>query len=385
MKQTLCILAAGAALLTGLTGCSADEELSNVAQSASNEIRFNVVTTNPQTKAVIIDGTDQLKSHNIEVFAFKGSDYYMGKPAGDNPWKDHGVELTYQNSAWTYTDQNATYYWPHQEALDFYAVSPSEMITTSSFTGATITPGQKQFYCAMLDESQSGERNVDAMYATALNVTKDMTSNGSGTVSLHFKHALSQVVFQARKKDVSQNIAIEVEGITLFNVRNSGTFTFPTAGQPTGSWTSYDRLKSFYHLELDSDSPITIQTGDVTTLLSHQHPLLCIPQTLTPWSPSTTNCIQGEGNEETDSGHNCFLRIKCKIHDGDHYFVGSSTAYGYTYVPFEANWIEGYRYIYTLYFGAGYNKDGSEIDIVPITFTAEATDWVDAPNDITGF
>ena len=49
MKQTLCILAAGAALLTGLTGCSADEELSNVAQSASNEIRFNVVTTNPQT------------------------------------------------------------------------------------------------------------------------------------------------------------------------------------------------------------------------------------------------------------------------------------------------------------------------------------------------
>ena len=385
MKQTLCILAAGAALLTGLTGCSADEELSNVAQSASNEIRFNVVTTNPQTKAVIIDGTDQLKSHNIEVFAFKGSDYYMGKPGGDNSWKDHGVELTYQNSAWTYTDQNATYYWPHQEALDFYAVSPSEMITTSSFTGATITPGQKQFSCLMLDESQSGERNVDAMYATALNVTKDMTSNGSGTVSLHFKHALSQVVFQARKKDVSQNIAIEVEGITLFNVRNSGTFTFPTADQSNGTWSPRDISKTFYHLELDSDSPITIQTGDVTTLLSHQHPLLCIPQTLTPWNHSTSNPITGNDNLETDSGNNCFLRIKCKIHDGDHYFVGSSTAYGYTYVPFEANWIEGYRYIYTLYFGAGYNKDGSEIDIVPITFTAEATDWVDASNDITGF
>lgn len=382
MKQTLCILAAGAALLTGLTGCSADEELSNVAQSASNEIRFNVVTTNPQTKAVIIDGTDQLENHYIEVFAFKDGNYYMGKTDEENHWKDHGVELKYEYPAWTYTDQNATYYWPHQEALDFYAVSPSEKFE-DPFGMVTINPTTKGFYCSLAEDIKAS--HVDAMYATAFNVTKDNTPNKTGTVSLHFKHALSQVVFQARKKDVSQNIDIEVADMTLFNVRNAGTFTFPTAGQPTGSWTSDDRLKSFYHLELDSDSPITIQTGTNSTPLSINHPLLCIPQTLNPWSPSTTNRIQGEGNEETDSGHNCFLRIKCKIHDGDHYFVGSSTAYGYTYVPFEANWIEGYRYIYTLYFGAGYNKDGSEIDIVPITFDATVEPWVDAPNDITDF
>ena len=75
------------------------------------------------------------------------------------------------------------------------------------------------------------------------------------------------------------------------------------------------------------------------------------------------------------------MRIQCKIHDGDHYFVGSAVNWGYTYVPFGATWEEGKRYIYTLYFGAGYNADGSEIDIVPITFDAEVTNWVDDDNN----
>ena len=226
---------------------------------------------------------------------------------------------------------------------------------------------------------------VDVLYATALNMTKENSSNGK--VTLRFKHALSQVVFQARKQANSQSISVEVKGMQLYNVNSSGTYTYPAADSENGTWIS--DWPSMRTINLVSNDPIEVQSGDIITSLSLTNPLLCIPQTLTAWSPSTSNPINDQVDSEagiSDSGQTSFLRIQCKIHDGDHYFVGSEREYGYTYVPFGATWEEGKRYIYTLYFGAGYNANGSEIDIVPITFDAEVTDWGrDNNNDITDF
>lgn len=370
-------------LLAGLflVGCSADEEIANVSTSESNAISFNVVSNNPQTKATMINDNSDLQIHPFEVFAFKNNTYYMGSKGDD--WKDHGVELHYNANRWDYIDPLATYYWPHQEALDFYAVSPADKINLGSFGPVFIKPDVKQFSSYLTDENKDVQ--VDAMYATAFNITKEKSSNGM--VSLQFKHALSQVVFQARKKDISQSINVEIEGMTLYNVKTTGYFSFPAAGQNEGTWTLNDNSKSFYNIDLVANPPITVESGSAVTNLSDGKPLLCIPQTLTAWDHSSSNQIsdQTTDNTITDTKKTSFLRIKCKIHDGDHYFVGSADTWGYTYVPFGATWEEGKRYIYTLYFGAGYNANGSEIDIVPITFDASVTNWVETPIDKNDF
>lgn len=365
--KDLCMLFAGLFLV----GCSADEEIANISTSESNAISFNVVSNNPQTKATMIDGVGDLQSHPFEVFAFKNNAYYMGSKGDD--WKDHGVELHYNANRWDYTDPSATYYWPHQAALDFYAVSPADAINAGAFGQVFIKPDVKQFSCYLTD--QTNDVQVDAMYATAFNITKEKSSNGM--VSLQFKHALSQVVFQARKNNNSQAISVEIKGMQLYNVCSRGTFTFPSTEGTTGTWNP--TLKTLRTIDLGSDS-IVVLSGEQITNLSLTNPLLCIPQTLTAWSPSTSNPIDDQADTDagiSDRGKTSFLRIQCKIHDGDHYFVGDADTWGYTYVPFGAKWEEGKRYIYTLYFGAGYNANGSEIDIVPITFDAEVTDWID--------
>ena len=374
--KELCMLLAGLFMV----GCSADEEIANISTSESNAISFNVVSNNPQTKATMIDGVGDFQSHPFEVFGFKNNTYYMGSEG--HGWKDHGVELKYEANSWIYTDPNAIYYWPHQESLDFYAVSPSDKISVSSVTSATFNSDTKSFTSLLLDDSP--DSHVDVLYATALNMTKENSLNGK--VTLRFKHALSQVVFQARKQANSQSISVEVNGMQLYNVNSTGTYTYPTADSENGTWIS--NLPSMRTINLVSNDPIEVQSGDIITSLSLTNPLLCIPQKLTAWSPSTSNPINDQVDSEagiSDIGKTSFLRIQCKIHDGDHYFVGSAVNWGYTYVPFGATWEEGKRYIYTLYFGAGYNANGSEIDIVPITFDAEVTDWVNEDRDITDF
>ena len=366
-----------------LVGCSADEEIATISNSASNAIGFNVVSNNPQTKATMINDNVDLQNYPFEVFAFKNGNYYMGSEGNIDDWKDHGVELKYDVAThrWTYNDSEPIYYWPHQEPLDFYAISPADKITVS-FGPVSIKPETKQFSCFLTEDTK--DYHVDAMYAMKLGVKKDATPNG--TVHLTFKHALSQIVFQARKNDKSQSVTVEINGMQLYNVKSSGVFTFPTSDQNKGVWTLYDDLKSYHNIELVSES-IDVKSGNEVTNLSVGNPLLCIPQTLTAWDHSSSNQIgdQTTDNAITDTNKTSFLRIKCKIHDGDHYFVGDADTWGYTYVPFGAIWEEGKRYIYTLYFGAGYNADGSEIDIVPITFDAEVTDWVNEDRDITDF
>ncbi len=141
-------------LLAGLflVGCSADEEIANVSTSESNAISFNVISNNPQTKATMINDNSDLQIHPFEVFAFKNNAYYMGSEGDD--WKDHGVELHYNANRWDYTDPSATYYWPHQEALDFYAVSPADEINVGSFAQVFIKPDVKQFSCYLTDENK---------------------------------------------------------------------------------------------------------------------------------------------------------------------------------------------------------------------------------------
>ena len=99
------------------------------------------------------------------------------------------------------------------------------------------------------------------LYAVKLNQTRTTTETGTGDepvvvegapVSLNFRHALSQIVFQA--KNTNPNLYVEISGVKLVNVDDKGNYTLPekdtdaiqvvTGGeidpvtdQSRGSWT----------------------------------------------------------------------------------------------------------------------------------------------------
>lgn len=71
-----------------------------------------------------------------------------------------------------------------------------------------------------------------------------------------------------------------------------------------------------------------------------------------------------------------YLSIECKIKIGETDYVGSGSGYGTLYVPFEADWQPGKRYVYTLNFGGGYDENGKPI-LQAINFDATVGEWVE--------
>lgn len=375
MKKEFCMMAIG--LL--LAGCSADEEIANVQTSETNAISFNVVSNNPQTKATPITPTT-FKDHPFEVFAFKNGEHFMGRHE-EGSWKSDGVEIEYKNNGWTYKNPDDMLYWPHISPLDFYALSPSDNL---GMTYPTIQGGSQTFTYTVNDDYGAPiypDKNVDVMYAVATNQKKADLTNG--VVTLHFKHALSQVVFQATKKD--EQMHVHINQMELFTLPVMGTFTFPRTASEDGSW-AYDLLAATpltIGLDLDEKGYIDVDHISNPISLSMNKPVLVIPATLNAWQPE-----QHRINQAYESGES-YLKITCKIWQstgtsGD-YFVGSESEYGVIYVPFGADWKQGKRYVYTLRFGAGYDENGKEYDIVPITFEAEVEDWLETPVDKDNF
>ena len=364
--KDLCMLFAGLFLV----GCSADEEIATISNSESNAISFNVVSNNPQTKAMIINSTNDLQQQPFKVYAFRNGAAY-----GD----DGGIEIEYKNPKWDYKDHSKLLYWPHDDEVDFYAVSPSNV--SPSCSEVSMDYDNQSFSCVINDDygaryCQYLDYNV-VLYAMAKDRNK--TSNNGG-VQLRFKHALSQVVFKAKKNDPDMQIV--VNNMVLHYVQSSGTFQFPSDETAVGEWThaSDVRLHTKYTIGFSQTAPLIITHASMD--ISEKKPLLFIPQKLTAWNPKT--------EQISSTLESSYLEIQCTISkktgENEHYFVpkdGNGTSFGTIYVPFSADWKEGKRYIYTLVFGAGYDENGNEYDIVPITFEANVANWDDEYREIT--
>lgn len=76
------------------------------------------------------------------------------------------------------------------------------------------------------------------------------------------------------------------------------------------------------------------------------------------------------------------MSIECKIKIDGFYKLGSDTEYKTLYVPFDADWQPGKRYVYTLVFGGGYDAEGNTI-LQPINFEPSVEDWGNVVNNTT--
>lgn len=352
-----------AAATVVLAACNKDEV---VEVNKGEAIGFSTLTQNATRATPITTANLTTSNTDFKVWGYLGATAYV-----------NGVNITYQTTKWNYQNASDIAYWPGDQALDFYAVSPSsvQVVRNSSnvsgdnadeLTFTMANTSQKFKY--IVTESNADQKDV--MYA----VKKNHSKTAAATVPLHFKHALSQIVFKG--KGAATNIKVDVEKITIHNLKNTGTFTLPNVNTANSSTHGTWALEGDATFDYPSGMKTPMEQISGTTakdLTAADGAILILPQTPTKWQTTRDRAktIVAANNDKE-----CYLEIKVKVQQADTYILGSANAYGTAYIPFGEAWEPGKKYIYTLSFGGGFDDQGRP-HLSPIMYTATVEDWVE--------
>lgn len=377
-----------------MASCSQDETIG--VNHDGDEITFNVVA-NSATRA-----SDVYCNQNLP------GGFYVSAISDGKTYIDKDY-VTGSNGNWTNT--SGTRYWP-ETAVDFYAhVNGGDAYKWNN--------GSPKFEGFTVNNTVGSQ--VDLLYAVKKNQSKT-----NGTVNLNFRHALSQIVFQA--KNTNANLYVEIAGVSVVNVGGKNTFTFPSADTETNiahnnydtdgdgvyedgefgssinydaSWGKWEELTSgseTYSVDFTktavpgNNTLVSLTTANETDKEYNSNAMLLLPQKTTAWNPGT-NPLPGTGNTGS------YLLVDCAIFnvagnnyaDGDVCLWGEPQGNGWTTkelaIPVAFDWQQGKKYVYTLVFGegnGGYDPD-PEPDpdpdkpdpvLVPITFEIEVDEFV---------
>lgn len=378
-----------------MASCSQDETIG--INHDGDEITFNVVTNNATRAADVF--CNQNLPGGFYVSAISDGKTYIDK--------DY---VTGSNGNWT--NQSGTRYWP-ETAVDFYAhVNGGDAYKWNN--------GSPKFEGFTVNNTVGSQ--VDLLYAVKKNQSKT-----NGTVNLNFRHALSQIVFQA--KNTNANLYVEIAGVSVANVGGTNTFTFPSANTETNidhkdydtngngvyetgefgsityndSWGTWDNLTSGtekYDVDFDK-TPVPgnntlvalTTTKNVADKEYNSNAMLLLPQETTAWDPETYP-LPGTGNTGS------YLLVDCAIFNvaGDDYADGDVCLWGKQdeegawttkelAIPVAFDWEQGKKYVYTLVFGegnGGYDPDPDpdpdpedpDPVLVPIKFEIEVDEFV---------
>ena len=356
-----------------LASCSKDEVVENADSSLQNAISFTALGSNAQTKATPITSAN-LTTTDFDVFAFtKNGNAFMGNV--DTDFAHDGVKIVYKNNKWDYDNSNELAYWPTTDnPLDFYAISPATLMDAGIHYMWNFNHDSQKIFYSCMDEYAEGtgkHEDHDVMYGIAKSQTKN-TNNG--VVKFTFKHILSQIVFKARTELENMNVTIKV--IKIRNVKMSGTFTLPADANTHATAANWELpaglALGYYSPTVIRNANVEVNSNTTVTDISNTTPIFTIPQTLTKWVVSGDT----KTKEKADNAKQSYLEIECKIEQN-----GLTLHDGTLYVPFGVSWEPGYRYIYTLIFGGGYNDEGDPI-LTPINFDADVEEWADEEMDI---
>lgn len=373
-----------------MASCSQDETIG--INHDGDEITFNVVTNNA-TRAADVFCNQNLPGGFYVSAISDGKTYIDG---------DHVTK----NSDGSWTNESGTRYWP-ETAVDFYAhVNGGDAYKWNN--------GSPKFEGFTVNNTVGSQ--VDLLYAVKKNQSKT-----NGKVILNFRHALSQIVFQA--KNTNANLYVEIAGVSVANVGGTNTFTFPSKNTETnidhpgvyeddefGSITYDDSWGSWATLtqgaqQYDADFPKIVAVKGNNTLVAlttanegkeyNSNAMLLLPQKTTAWDPET---YSRPGATWGNTGS--YLLVDCAIFNvaGTDYDAESDVCLwgklqegAWTTkelaIPVAFDWQQGKKYVYTLVFGegnGGYNPDPDPEDpdpdpepvLVPITFEITVDEFV---------
>ena len=368
----------GAAALLALTACSNDETVD--LNQDGNVISFAVTANNPSRAAAGEVFNNAAKPANFTVYAAHGGQTYFENE-------------TFTGDAGVYKSAN-THYWPSTGDVTFLAFRNNlgtfnwNANVASTITGFTIPANasdQKDFIYAFTRKAKTA----------------------TGQTTLNFRHGLAQVVFKAQV--TNPNLYVEIEGVSVCNAKNKGTFTFPFAGvtdtnhedededaftfdgNTQGVWSAQTG-KVNYDLTFASVGIANTQTKNLTAIDANRttdaNTLLLLPQNTSKWT------VGAHGTTPAAQDGAYFL-VKCKIRNvrdtatgvqaDDVYLWGTALAAADVAVPADFNWEQGKKYVITFVFGngnGGYDPDNSDPVLVPISFTITVDDFAKVTENV---
>lgn len=350
---------------------------SEVLETNSGEIRFNVVA-NKATKAADVYCNEN-KPGEFMVYAVSGGKTYID-----------GDRIVNNGSDWE--NQSGVRYWP-ETTVDFYA----HVNAGDNFKWNAGSPVIENFSPAPDVANQ-----VDLLYAV-----KKGESKKDSPVELNFRHALSQIVFNA--KNTNENLYVEIAGVKVANVGKTNTFTYPETDTDSkfeshdgtgtlpdtgaGSWADLTSGNFSYEVDFNAvpvrgnSTVVDLTTANDSGKEFNSQAMLLLPQTTTAWVPS------GESNTPSENNTGSYFLIDCAIWNvagaevdkgTDVQLWGEGGSTKELSIPVAFTWEQGKKYIYTLVFGqgnGGYDPDPDPDDpdpkpvLVPIDFTVSVDDF----------
>ena len=406
-----------AGLLLIAASCSKNEVVE--VNQDGNEIQFSVVANNATKAADIYCNNNMPEQFTVFAKYSDGGSYMQGDVIKKN------------GTSWV--NQSGTRFWPNEGSLDFYAFvneNATDNYTWGWNDAAEGTPATLTDYTVPSDVA----KHTDLLYAVKMEQSKgtgkeaaegseaESDTETTSPVTLNFRHALSQIVFQA--KNTNPNLHVEISGVSIVGVSSKGDFAFPTTDTDTnkygehngegtnityttgwGVWSGLE-TPAKYTVELGEtvNIPGSQETTTPTNLTNNVAPaetsskaLLLLPQGVEGWDPTTAPKVSTDGNYATDKG--AYFLVDCAIYniagnsfdaENDTPLWGTTAAHKEAAIPVEIDWEQGKKYIYTFIFGEGGGYDPEDPDpdpddpdpvLIPITFNVTVDDFVPVANE----
>ena len=401
---------AGVSMALVLAACSKNEVFE--VNQDGNEIQYSVVANNA-TKAADIYCNNN-KPAEFTVFA----------KSSDGKTYINGDKITTKDGN-TWVNESGTRFWPNDLSLDFYAIV-NGTITWDAEENAPATIVDYE-----VPTTVAGQQ--DLLYAVKKSQQKGAPAEATKPVILNFRHALSQVVFQA--KNTNENLYVEISGVKIVNVANKNTFTFPTSDTDNKTLVDYNHDGSFDSGDYESANwgtwaPLAPESGAAGSIVYpvtfgnvkvpgnntnativnltnnvytspdagdefNANALLLLPQTAKAWNPAEVPSPVVTGHAADGS----YFLVNCAIYNiaGDEFAAtadtplwGTTAEHKEVAVPVEINWEQGKKYVYTFVFGEGGgfdpdpdpdpDPDHPDPVLVPVTFEVSVDDFVSVAN-----
>ena len=197
-----------------------------------------------------------------------------------------------KNGRWV--DQTTTRVWPTGKKLNFAAN------VNGGGTFKYDADGIPSFENFTVNDSPAEQK--DLMYAVSMGAT-----NTGSNVQLNFRHALSQVCFDAQNN--TTNIDIKVRSVGITHVANKGTYKFPTKSTtldgvvqdgkdvtPKGTWDLANDYTHSYSVSFGATgidlAPATVAGNGARVSLTtpgggkdNSGVMALLPQTVAAWDP----------------------------------------------------------------------------------------------------
>lgn len=404
-----------------IVSCSNDETVSQQPTATDMPIGFNVIVDKNTTTRNVATTTTAGFSE-FDVWAFRASEsadyvangnYVMGVDAtrGFLFQKNSSIGVVNDSikalGVWGYANKSQITFWPHDgtQYMSFYAVSPSSINGTVPHRTMNVINTAPAFAYEAY-EATNGSHADQRDLLIAGSKVKLTTINKMGvegqpwmSVPLTFKHALSQIKFDAHLETGFPELKVIIESITICNVARTGICTIGTDN--TASWATTGSKTLSYTVKTPGTNgngitlytkngvnydgtttgvttPIALSTGNTEGV--NDDNLMLIPQQITAWNPTNTIALN-----DAIATPGSYLKIKCAITQNGINLLTEN----YVYVPFagtissstdawNSKWEAGKSYTYHLQFGLGYNSQGISYGS-GITYTVSVNDTWTTP------